>query len=328
MEKAIFLFLSLISGCIEMGGVIYGISIKLSVIQIVGLALAYQIGNLVPNPLKINKNVTILTSILSFCCFFYCKFINVEYFVLALGYVFIAMTIQSIRSLQKNKVSTSIKRSFRILGFLIAPFIGVTQNVIISAILILIVLYTRFPYKDMEFKKVNFKFLNGIMVVHQMHYFSYVYFAFIAISLLIGEMNLKILGVIIMLGWVTYTSVAHFLVKERYYKYFICGHLTLTVILFLLALNTGNMWSILLWVMTGFGGGTVFCIGKIRDETNECSKDDIVFSENIGHIMGVISGIIIYYLTNDLAAPVYLSSAYALTACTLMIIHSKKATVK
>ncbi|WP_143315352.1 hypothetical protein [Clostridium sp. HBUAS56017] len=321
MDKVIFLFLSLVSGCVEIGGVVYGISIDLPVLQVAALGLAYQIGNLVPNPFKLNKKVTAITAFLSMGCFVIYEFVISNYWVLVLGYIFIAMTIQSVRSLQKDKVSTTVKRTFRILGFVIAPFIGVEQNIIISIILIFIVVYSKYKIKESKFIKPSFKFINGIMVIHQMHYFAYVYFILIIISKLTSSFGIKVIGILVMAGWITYTSVSHIIKGKNYRQYFIAGHFILSIILICLAKNYDNMFAIIFWIATGFGGGTVYCIGEVNKINQDCSKGDIVFSENIGHIFGVIAGMLVYWIFNDLRAPIYLSACCAITAFILMFIY-------
>jgi hypothetical protein len=50
MDRLIFLLLSTISGVMELGCILFGLSMRLSIIEVVGIGLAYQIGNLVPNP--------------------------------------------------------------------------------------------------------------------------------------------------------------------------------------------------------------------------------------------------------------------------------------
>jgi uncharacterized protein YacL len=76
-----------------------------------------------------------------------------------------------------------------------------------------------------------------------------------------------------------------------------------------------------LWVLTGFGGGTVFCINKINEITEESSKSDIIFSENLGHIAGVVIGMFTYAITDRIDLPMYQSFIFAGATALLMTLY-------
>ncbi len=322
MEKIIFLLLSLISGCVELGGVVYAISMKLSILNIVGIGFAYQLGNLVPNPVKFNKALTFTSSFLGLICFCFIKFCSYNYWILFLGYIFIAMSIQSLRSLQKDKVSTTTKRLFRILGFVVSPFIQIGTAAIISMILLVVCLYSKWSDNKIKLVKPNFKFINAIMVVHQIHYFCYAYFILILIAKMVNINSLWLLGILFTFGWLTYISVPHILIGNKFARYFIAGHLLLTVILILLSQSSDISLIIVLWILTGFGGGTVFCIEKLNHMTKDCCKSDIVFSENIGHIIGVLIGMFVYLLSDNISLPIFISAAFAGLTALLMTVYN------
>ncbi len=327
MEKIIFLILSFLSGATELGGILYALRTNFNIVEIVGLGLAYQIGNLVPNPIKLNRKASIFSAVLSSCCFVTFKFINANYWLLFVGFVLIAMSIQSLRSLQKENVSTPVKRLFRIIGFLGSPLMSINVFVCVGVILICVSTVTKWNYIKCELNRPKVGFINAIMITHQIHYFAYAYFILILIANIISKSFNKnsisqiLIGVLFTLGWLTYTSISVVLKKEKYFRYFITGHLFLTIVLFSLAYNSDNYWSIILWILTGFGGGTVFCIEKINNLTNESTKRDIVFSENIGHIIGVIFGLVVYLFSTKTNYPVYLSSIFAGVTALLMIIY-------
>lgn len=323
MAKLIFLFLSLISGSIELGGIIQAIIMKLSVLQVVGIGLAYQIGNLVPNPVKLNKTLTVTASLLSFLCFMIVIFYSYHYWIVFAGFGFIAMAIQSLRSMQKENVGTTVKRVFRIAGFLLAPFCGLIVTGVIAVLLLTISLFSKWQVGHAQIIKPELKFINTIMIIHQMHYFSYAYFMIILISQITTGLNPVAIGILFTLGWLSYTSVSHLLRNDTYEKYLIVGHVFLTVILLLLALNYHSLLAVILWILTGFGGGTVFCIDKINQLTKESTKSDLTFSENIGHILGVIAGMTGYIFTGKVNFPVYLSVLFAGTVVLLMLIYTQ-----
>ena len=60
-----------------------------------------------------------------------------------------------------------------------------------------------------------------------------------------------------------------------------------------LAMYNNCIWLVLLcWLLTGVGGGTVFCI---RHLSNKYEYINMNLSENIGHILGSIFAIFISY---------------------------------
>ena len=122
------------------------------------------------------------------------------------------------------------------------------------------------------------------------------------------------IGLIFIIGWITYLIVPHIMTGKAFGKYFICGHVFLTIVLFVLAINYDTTLSAILWILTGFGGGTVFCIKELNTKLGLCSSNDIVFSENIGHILGALMGMVSYYSFESYMAPIIFSMICALSA--------------
>lgn len=324
MGKIIFLFLSLISGMMELGGVLYAIKNNFSVLQIVGVGLAYQIGNLVPNPIKLGKKTTILSALLCILCLGYYLFISMNYWILVAGFIFSAMAIQSLRTFQKGNIPTAIKRTFRILGFILSIFIGRELFLSIGVILMIISALIKWPYAKFEVIKPKISFINVIMVTHQIHYFVHAYFIIVMIRDLVyksfgtNDISLLLISVLFTLGWITYTGISLILRKKHYFRYFIIGHLYLSIVVLFMAMFYNNFTAVILWVLTGFGGGTVFCINKINEITEESSKSDIIFSENLGHIAGVVIGMFTYAITDRIDLPMYQSFIFAGATALLM----------
>lgn len=322
INPIIFLFLSLISGAVELGGILYAIEQQFTIFQIVSIGLAYQLGNLIPNPIRLNRALTILSAVAAACIFFYALNTTNSFGLIFAGYIFMAMAIQSLRSIQKENVSTTVKRTFRILGFLLAPFAGVAFSTGVAIILALIGLFVKWTFESFRIMRPRVRFLSWVMIIHQIHYFSYAYFVIILLWQATPWASSFWVGIFFVLGWITYTGISHFLKKEHYFKYFILGHSFLTIVLLLMAWQIDNgLLVIILWIATGFGGGTVFCIGKINSKTQALSKQDIVFSENIGHVVGVLAGMLIYQLTNSVSSVIYLAGLSAALAMLLMVVY-------
>lgn len=320
MAKNCFLLLSLISGIVEIGLIIMGIKLQFGIVNIILIGLSYQIGNLVPNPIQINKSKCILISLLgsgALVGYLYTK----EKLLLFISCSFLAMAIQGLRSIEKGKVATATKRTFRIIGFLFSFILTSKILLVISIAVLVISIFTKDAGKQCKIILPKMKFINLIMIVHQLHYFSYCYFIILVLYGILQKKNMFIIGVLFSLGWLTYSYIPNIIKGVKYEKYLIIGHVFLAVVLVCLSKATG-LYVAILWILTGFGGGTVYCIDKVRERNDESDKNSMVFSENVGHILGIICGLIIYLISNSIHAPIFLAAIFALSTAILVGIHS------
>ncbi|QJC53592.1 hypothetical protein HGI30_20010 [Paenibacillus albicereus] len=324
MNRAIFLFLSLLSGAVELGGILYAIELGLGLFAIIGIGLAYQLGNLVPNPIRINRALTLLSAAGAAVLLGLAHYQPDTYAYLFAGYALMAVAIQSLRSIQKENVGTTIKRSFRILGFLAAPFTGAAVSAGAALLLAVIAAAVPWTFERAKLIRPKVRFLSWVMIIHQIHYFSYAYFVIILLWQAVPSGSSIWVGIFFVLGWITYTGISHFLRAERYFRYFLGGHLFLSLVLLLMAWQIDNgPLVVALWIATGLGGGTVFCITKINSRYQELSKQDVVFSENIGHVLGVVLGMLLYLATQTISSTVYLAGGSAALAMLLMAAYKR-----
>lgn len=324
MGKYFFLFLSLISGLIELGCILLGIHLKLSVMEVIGLGLAYQVGNLVPNPFKLNKTATTIVSLLSTSCFAVTLFTD-QYWLLFAGFALIAAVVQSLRTSYKQKVHTALKRSSRIVGFFLSPLVNVPFILAISVILILGAVFSKYKNQSLEFVKPKLRYIHFIMLMQQMHYFCYCYFIAIMIFNLKFIQDLALpplvsISICFALSWVTYTWIPLLLKKDTYVKYYIVSHIYLLAVLLLMALYPESVLLIVLWILTGFGGGTGYCIEKIDLLDSTANSDDMIFIGNLGHILGVAAGMITFTVFNTAYSTIFLGAIFTVLA-TVMIAH-------
>lgn len=323
----IFLLFSFFSGFVELGNVFWAIDNDNSILACIGLGFAYQVGNLVPVPIKLNKNINLALNIICMCLVSIYNFIDANYWLFVVLIILTAMCIQNVRSIMKDSVSTTVKRLFRILGFVFAPICY--NEKVLFGIIVFILLVTIVQRNSQEFKidKCKIEFINLVMIIHQMHYFSYVYFIIYIMKSQNSDWNKLLYGCIFALSWLTYIVMPHVLRKEIYAKYFIAGHSFLTLTLICMYIFNNNLITVF-WILTGFGGGTVFCIGKLNDIKKFCAKDDLTFSENIGHILGVLGGAASYVITDNIYAPIIFSAACAILAMSGMLACKIKYSLK
>jgi len=317
-----FLLLSWISSVVEIGCILFGLSHSFSIYEIVGLGLAYQLGNLVPNPIQLTSRMVTICALLALSLFITSFYIE-HYLIYFFGFWFLSAAIQSVRSYSKQNVSTGLKRSLRILGFLTAPLMNLPVLIFfcLSVTLISLLYSQRKQIFNLYFPSLCF--IDWLMIIHQMHYFSYTYF----ILYLMYEAIHSAFWVSIWFcfGWVTYTSISYLLKSSYYFTYFIIGHFFLFIVLLLLGLSLDMPTVfILLWILTGFGGGTVFCIDKINEMYFKRNKNSLVFSENVGHVAGVLAGLGLFFFSQQPAVPVYLGAICALIAMLMMLYLAMK----
>jgi hypothetical protein len=83
-----------------------------------------------------------------------------------------------------------------------------------------------------------------------------------------------------------------------------------------------NLIFIIIWILTGLGGGTIFALKKILQVDN---KPDLEFSENIGHVLGVFLSFIMFFIYNSFVVPFIISliSAFGVVI-SLIIIKVKR----
>jgi hypothetical protein len=320
--SALFLFLSTVSGLVELGLVFIALAHDLPLDQVAALGLSYQLGNLVPNPLVLGTRARLVVAFTAVAASA-AALDSLGIVPLFATGATLGAVIQSLRRLSKDSVSTTMKRAFRILGFVLAPAMTVAALLAVSVALLLASLASRETAQPTRLRRPRLGFLTLVMVVHQVHYFSYVYFI-VPVVLIAARGQPLAAGVYFAMGWITYTSTAHLLRGTRYVRYFIAGHLGLTCVLLAIACSHSPAVITVLWVITGFGGGTVFCLERIAEQSHELSKPDLGFAENLGHIVGVVAGLAVYLSSAAPHAPVVLAAGSALTACVLLLVHGAR----
>lgn len=327
MEIFIFLLFSCLAGFIELGSLIFALQNSYTIYEVLLLALAFQVGYFFPNEIEISKKLLIPLTFLCLCLYLSTIFVSNNYIILLFATLLVSICIQTVRGKQKGNVSTALKRSSRILGFALSfMFTLPIVSILCCIVLFFIIISNNNFITRIHFEKLKFHQL--IMIAHQMHYFSYSYFILIILMLLGGYQGI-FASCIFVLGWIPYTLIPIILRKNSYILYFIVGHVFLVLVLLIMSFTTNINLRIFLWIITGFGGGTVFCIEKILKRYNDFNKAALTFSENIGHVLGIASGIGIYLIFKSTNIVIISASIFAAITVVLMIIYLKsKGTLK
>lgn len=316
----LFLLLSAFSGVVELGPVFiaareYGL--------LAGLVagLAYQLGNLAASSLPLAKTWTGAVLVVGVVLLLGGR---ATPWMALIGVACVSVGLQKYRRfLQKASAfgarthSTLVKRVVRIAGFAFAGLVDLTGLTACAVVIAGSYLSTLRGFScnawrsDTRPRPLQWSPLAGVMVVHQMHYFSYAYilpFLF-AVAFKFGGLAA---GAAFALGWVTYASIEKLLRGRRYGLYFLLGHGLVVLSLSVLAswISTALI-VVLAWAVSGLGGGTVFCLSKLNS-LDTARRVEMDRWEDIGHLAGVAVPIVLTLVgISDPSALVLTSAALA-----------------
>lgn len=322
MRKILYVLLTIFSGYIELGGVLYALLTGYSPLMTIGIVLAFQIGNIVPIPLSLNKFYTYLVLIAGVWSFSIVQFFNGGYWYIVVGVALLSSGTLSIRVNYAKKTGTTIKRLSRVSGFMLAPLFYIPAILVTVIILFFFMVLLTSEESRLGFIKPKMNYFNIIMIIHQMHYFCYTYFIII---ILYDRMNFKAVNISLffVLGWITYILIGHFLRGFSFRKYFILGHMGLFAILGIMYFNISNNLTVILWICTGLGAGTIFALSEINKQHTPYDKNAMDFAENSGHILGIVLSMILYGISKNIYLPIGGAAFLALLAAMMLFLKKQ-----
>ena len=307
-----FSLLNLISGFLETGAVIFALrsfDVKTALLA----ALLYQAGNLTPYPVRLSKAITLG---LSAAAALLMTAAMAAPLCGILAVPFLSAALQSVRAGMKSEAGKIRKRVLRMAGFLLGFCFTPAAGAVCAAIVACCIRRSE-AFGRTEAKLPAFGALQAVMIFHQMHYFSYCY----AVMILAFHFGGAALAAgLFFAGWLTYVF-APFLYKngKNNVRMFLFGHTLLTALLLALYLAPSPPAKAVLWLLTGLGGTTEFCIGRLERQEGAFSKLNHDCAENFGHILGVAVCLAVYALTGDLYLTVLPAAAFALCAMALIL---------
>lgn len=332
------------SGMIEVGAVLWGIGAGYSVEGALGLAIAYQIGNILL--FFLNKKLRRAQGLFAaIACLFAAGLIFLDnptcrYICAFVCFALLSTIIQTLRSAVKSKEPRWRKRCFRVTGFLISAVMYNYGAYVLVAISVMTLILTLLcpKYEDdcwltkLILGQYGKNRICWAMTVHQMHYFVYCY-SMLLISLFVYDSPFAA-SFWFVANWIPYilTEPLVKLTKTKSWLHFLIGGHILVACLLIGMYITVEQYSLvamILWALTGFGGGNVFCIKKSLLKYKEYHDQVWVFSENVGHFLGVIIALVVYHFTKSLPPVLLLGALFAIMTIGLIsgtIINAKKVT--
>ena len=329
-----FLLLSAITAVLECGSIFLGIHLGYGPGGILSFCLAYQLGNLFPIPFRLDKKIlTLLVWIAPtlLCLASLCN--SLPLFQWAFYFLMIALLsciVQSIRTIMKGKTGTVPKRLSRVVGFMLAPLMAYAPLPLCAACCLIVWIALKctsdknIPVRSLPpFTKRTLKSSYcHIMLWHQLHYFIYAY-GMILFAYQITESSFQTM-IYFACTWLTYLVTEPLLKRLNKacsaspYKptTIIWGGHTFLLLILLLLPNVPPFCFILLWILTGFGGGTVFAITALCKKSPAYEDEHLELAENIGHFVG--TGLAVLWVSifpQNISCLCYLSAL-----CVVMVI--------
>ena len=294
-----FLILSGLTGVIELGVVFLGIYLGLPIPAVISLPLFYQLGDVLmgflPRKWKfcgLFSAIALLLGVLLYGKYHYITF--------AIQLVLTSYSIQTSRAAHKMACPVWLKRVFRVGGFAVSPImiIGNGQAVLLLSIVYCCMLGKKSklpqisePAHNKERKRVSF-----VMMFHQLHYFVYTYIMPVYMHCLTNSYVLS--GLAFAATWIVYLlpqTIVESLKMKRYSLMFFVCHSFLAVCMGMISYSSmldASLAVLALWLLTGLGGGSVFCIEHL---INHDDHQNMELSEKIGHVLGPIVSILLCY---------------------------------
>lgn len=277
-----FLALSLLSGALELGSLFYALEVQAPVPLL--FPLVYQLGNLLFLPALVTsrraRGLCLLGLALALPG-------SPGLFLPAL--LAASLCVQAARAEQKSACPAWLKRTFRIGGFLFSPLTAMLPGLILACCLL-----TAWAalVRGREVPAPVDTTLLPVMVFHQMHYFVYAYI--MPAWVLNRTGSLLAAAAAFALTWIVYLVPQAAAERAKHIShravFFTCHSFLLLVMAAMCAAAAlDRPWTLTaLWVLTGLGGGSVFCIQKL---TSACRNADLTFSENVGHALGCLTAV-------------------------------------
>ncbi len=324
---------SLLTGILECGWIAYGAVHSMPLWQILCYPLAYHLGNLFPKPFSLSRpilrGIGVLGAVTASVTFYRGLPKGAVFILTCITLMCLSTVIQSVRSEMKADGNRLLKRIFRVCGFMLAPTAVYMPSVIllISSVpaLMLVKNYAgRCGVIPMK-KQGGF---SAVMVFHQLHYFFYAHITLAGISLRIGERG-AVIGALLFCGtWITYMSVEPVMSRltPKLYPVFYTGHIGITVILLTMSLVNVSAVFVILWLVTGLGGGAVYTIPGIAESKGVYCKASMTVAENIGHTAGLMTAVAVSAVFGDVSPKIMLifGAASAVIAVLLMAANTPK----
>lgn len=328
-----------LSGAIELGGIFWALGQGRGIVYAVGMTVAYQLGNiflfLITRRMRKLQSLFVCVALVLGCAATLLPDENdIAYVLCFIEFAVLSTLLQTMRSAVKGREPRWRKRVFRVVGFAFSGIFYYAGDALLVAVPVLLlalsVVTPRFDDGCWVIRLVRGEYgsnrLCVAMVLHQMHYFVYCY-AMLIIAF-VGTGNPFVAGLWFVGNWVPYIAIeplAKATKSSNWIVFFLGGHILVSAVLLgmYLVLSHSLTSALVLWVLTGFGGGNVFCIKQLFESKRSYHSQIWVLSENVGHLLGVLvlAGIALAGISLDVTLLIAASLALSTVAVTYYSLH-------
>jgi len=325
-----YLFLSCLSGALELGVPFLAFRLYGKPRYLLMAAIGYQVTSYSAKYLPLPSLVCVCSAALGTCLLAISW--PTSFLLYVLSAFFISLGLHYSRERAKHnsrKVTTFKKRAARVIGFAASGVFSVWMLAIIGCCSIVGSLQGD-PKSASIYKGGKVVTVLGInMAVHQIHYFVYCYVMFYWVILHLSS-YVYLCGLVFSIGWLSYLLSEPILKRFNRILVLSGGHVSLTVLLLLVAFTgeSSIMLLIVLWFLTGFGGGTVFCLRSSNQEQPKQNRVDMDRWEDIGHVGGVVLCTLSFVITDDLRICFVIAGAMAFITALIYIYFGPKSAFK
>jgi hypothetical protein len=262
-------------------------------VSILLAGFAYQLANVLPGPSdRMTPLASVAVAAVGAAGLIYATIATAPWFA---SIAALSWSLQAVRRRLTAKPGDDLpkaaeKRAARVIGFILATVMPSAVWLPLVAVAILVALRAATNgHLHASPCASGAGASNGIpiaMVLHQAHYFSYCY----AVPMLLASSPLggiAAAGFWFACGWVSYLSAEGLWRRFAPIPVFVIGHLFVAIVLMLLTLFGDNPWGVvLLWILSGLGGGTVYCLTLLHKRAGG-DQVRLEHAEGVGHILGI-----------------------------------------
>lgn len=287
-HRTLALAFGTVASLVELGPVIALLRTQAPLSSVLTAGLAYQVGGAVARWLPGSRTGWVFAGLLG-AAGVAAPPPGSPIWLIALG--LLAWALQAARrrhaeAQPKAAPSTALKRMTRVAGFVAAALapVPVAALLAIGAVAGAALLCGRAPAPPLP--RLPRHPMEGVMVLHQMHYFVYCYGLLAVLAAVAGGPGL--VGAWFALGWITYLSAERLWRPVPLATALMAGHLFVAATLLGFGLLGQQAWAAVgFWILTGLGGGTVYCLTRLHRETG-APAEALDVAEDLGHVGGAV----------------------------------------
>lgn len=250
-----------------------------------------------------------------------------NWLLLLLGLPLFSATIQGVRRILKSqcKIYSSQKNLVKLLAMMLSSLALMSSFsiVLIFFAISTIAFFACYSTKGrLEYSQTTNLVRKGSILLwfeflHHAHYFIYCYTFWV----ILPRFMYLYVGLLFPIGWLGYWILEALLREKTNYfekNVLAAGHLVNAVAI--VTMPFGNIfWVIIMWFVTGIGGGTAYMLSNIPP------TGDREFFEDFGHVIGCLIASLSIWVTKDPNTPLWIGAILAIASSIMLLFWKRPA---